>query len=245
MDVRRPDAIEDLLAEQVAYYRARAPEYDEAYERRGRFDHGTAANASWFGDLTEVRAVLDGLPLDEAQVIELAAGTGFWTEALAARGATVTAVDASSEMLERNQARLGSLATKVRYEQADVFALRPDQSFDAVVFGFWLTHVPAERLDLFLRSVAGVLRADGWIFFVDDRKPSLAVDDVSAHIEGASRVTMRRLNDGREYRVVKHFWEPAELEDRCRRAGLAVTVHQTSHLQYGVGRRRGTAGSAA
>jgi hypothetical protein len=51
-------------------------------------------------------------------------------------------------------------------------------------------------------------------------------------------VTVRQLNDGREYRVVKHFWEPAELEDRCRLAGLAATVHQTISLQYGVGRRR-------
>lgn len=238
MEARQPSAIEDLLAEQVAYYRARAPEYDEAYERRGRFDHGAAANASWLRDLAEVRAVLDGLPLDEAQVLELAAGTGVWTEVLVARGARVTAVDASAEMLERNRSRLGSLATTVRYEQADVFAWRPDQSFDAVVFGFWLTHVPAERLDAFLRSVAGALRPDGWIFFVDDRDPSLAVDDVSAHVEGTSRVTVRRLNDGREYRVVKHFREPAELEDRCRRAGLAVTVHQTTCLLYGVGRRR-------
>ncbi|MGZ6974562.1 MAG: class I SAM-dependent methyltransferase [Acidimicrobiia bacterium] len=238
MDEHQPPAVDELLAEQVAYYRACAAEYDEAYERRGRHDQGTAANTSWLRELGEVQAVLDGLPLDNAHVLEFAAGTGVWTEALVARGARVTAVDASSEMLERNQARLGSLASNVRYEQADVFAARPGQSFDAVVLAFWITHVPADRLDSFLRTVAAALRPEGWIFFVDDREPSLAVDDVSAHIEGTSRVTVRRLNDGREYRVVKHFWEPAELEDRCRLAGRTVTVSRTTSFQYGVGRRR-------
>jgi 2-polyprenyl-3-methyl-5-hydroxy-6-metoxy-1,4-benzoquinol methylase len=229
--------VDELLAEQVEYYRARAAEYDEAYERRGRHDHGAAANAMWLRELGEVRAVLDSLPLDGAQVLEYAAGTGVWTEALAARGATVTALDASSEMLERNRARLGSLAVKVLYEQADVFSWRPQRSFDAAVFCFWLTHVPAERLDSFLRNLAGALRPDGSVFFVDDRRRTLSFD-VSAHTEGMSRVTVRRLNDGREYRVVKQFWEPAELEERCRLAGLVTTICETTYFQYGVGRRR-------
>jgi 2-polyprenyl-3-methyl-5-hydroxy-6-metoxy-1,4-benzoquinol methylase len=228
--------VEELLAEQLAYYRARAPEYDEAYERRGRHDHGAAANATWLRELREVRAVLDGMPLDGAQILELAAGTGVWTEALAARGATVTAVDASQEMLGRNRARLGSLVANVRYEQADVFSWWPEQSFHAVVFCFWITHVPAERLDSFLRGVAGTLRTGGWIFFVDDRRRSLSFD-VSVQTEGMSRVTIRRLNDGRKYRVVKQFWEPAELEDRFWHAGLATTVRETTYFQYGVGRR--------
>jgi demethylmenaquinone methyltransferase/2-methoxy-6-polyprenyl-1,4-benzoquinol methylase len=227
-------AVEELLAEQVAYYRARAPEYDEGYERRGRHDHGPAANAIWLRELAQVRALLDDVPLDGAQILELAAGTGVWTEALAARGATVTAIDTSPEMLERNRVRLGSLAANVRYQQADVFSWHAQQSFDAVVFCFWITHVPAERLDSFLRGVAGALRPAGWVFFVDNRRGPNALE-VAVQTEGMSRVTIRRLNDGQEYRVVKHFWEPAELEDRCRRARLDLTVRETTYFQYGVG----------
>jgi len=229
-------AVEEVLAEQVAYYRARAPEYDEGYERRGRHDHGPVANATWLRELAHIRAVLDDVPLDGAQILELAAGTGVWTEALAARAATVTAIDTSPEMLERNRARLGSLAAKVRYEQADVFSWRAQQSFDAVVFCFWITHVPAERLDSFLRGVAAALRPAGWVFFVDNRPGPNALE-VAVQTEGISRVTIRRLNDGQEYRVVKHFREPVELQDQCRRAGLATTVRETAYFQYGVGQR--------
>jgi demethylmenaquinone methyltransferase/2-methoxy-6-polyprenyl-1,4-benzoquinol methylase len=33
-------ADENILAEQLAYYRARASEYDEWFQREGRYDHG-------------------------------------------------------------------------------------------------------------------------------------------------------------------------------------------------------------
>ena len=72
------------------------------------------------------------------------------------------------------------------------------------------------------------------MFFVDNRRGLNALD-VAVETEGISRVTIRRLNDGQEYRVVKHFWETAELEDRCRRAGLATTVHETTYFQHGGG----------
>ena len=36
-----------LLAEQRAYYRARAPEYDEWWQRRGRYDRGSDLAEEW------------------------------------------------------------------------------------------------------------------------------------------------------------------------------------------------------
>jgi hypothetical protein len=73
-----------LLEEQLRYYRERAAEYDEWWERRGRYDHGQAANDRWRAEIAEVRRVFDALPLD-GEVVELAAGTGYWTALLAAR----------------------------------------------------------------------------------------------------------------------------------------------------------------
>jgi hypothetical protein len=72
------------------------------------------------------------------------------------------------------------------------------------------------------------------VFFVDNRRGPNALD-VAVETAGKSRVTIRRLNDGQEYQVVKHFWETAELEDRCRRAELATTARETTYFQHGVG----------
>ena len=47
-----------LLAEQIAYYRSRAGEYDEWFLRQGRYDHGSELNARWFAEVEQVARAL-------------------------------------------------------------------------------------------------------------------------------------------------------------------------------------------
>jgi demethylmenaquinone methyltransferase/2-methoxy-6-polyprenyl-1,4-benzoquinol methylase len=231
---------DDLLAEQVAYYRARAGEYDRWFLRQGRFDRGSEATARWFAEVDEVRAVLAGVPIDDLDVLELAPGTGIWTEDLVRRAAHLTAVDASTEMLDRCRHRLGPAAAAVEFVLADLFDWSPARTWDAVVFCFWISHVPDELLDGFLAGVAAMLRPGGAVFFLDGaREPtSTAADHVLPDAD--EQVMLRRLEDGREFRIVKNFWPPAELEARCRAAGLDIAVGRTAtYFQHGVGRRAG------
>ena len=227
-----------ILDEMVAYYRARAGEYDEWFERRGRNDLGPAENARWFAEADEAFAALQDLAM-EGDVLELAPGTGIWTERLLRTAATITAVDASPEMVAINQARVAS--DRVRYVLADLFAWRPDRAYDGVCFGFWLSHVPVERLDAFFGQIAAALKPGGKLFFVDNhrlRKPVVNSPIQSPPAPG-SQVLTRRLNDGREYRIVKNFYDPATLVDRCAAAGLDVTVRETAaYFLYGFGSRR-------
>ncbi len=123
-----------ILVEQAEYYRARAAEYDRWFFREGRYDRGDAATALWFSEVEEVRGALARMPLDEADVLELAPGTGIWTELLVDRARHLTAVDASAEMVEQNRRRLGDRARSVTFILADLFTWRPDREYDAVVF---------------------------------------------------------------------------------------------------------------
>lgn len=223
------------LEEMKRYYRDRAAEYDQWFYRQGRFDGGPEANARWYAEAEEVYAALDALRVT-GDVLELAPGTGIWTERLARTADSITAVDASPEMVEINRAKVGS--DRVTYVLADLFAWRPDRAYDAVCFGFWLTHVPLERLDQFLATVAAALRPGGKVFFVDNR--SRRVGDSSApHVLGAgAQVETRRLNDGREYQIVKNFHEPAALAARFAAVGLDVQVRETAtYFIYGTGTR--------
>ncbi|MFD4502222.1 hypothetical protein [Streptomyces sp. NPDC058457] len=96
-----------LLAEQVAYYRARAPEYDRVYAERA--------------DLRSLLTVVEGLPI-AGDVLEPACGTGRWTGALAARARSVTAVDASPEAArEEVAAEVRRLDDGSRYRIVKVF----------------------------------------------------------------------------------------------------------------------------
>lgn len=94
-----------ILDEQMAYYRARAAEYDEWFYREGRYDRGPAETRAWFDEVRIVSEELGRFGV-RGDVLELACGTGIWTALLARRASSVTAVDASVEMLSINRAKL-------------------------------------------------------------------------------------------------------------------------------------------
>jgi demethylmenaquinone methyltransferase/2-methoxy-6-polyprenyl-1,4-benzoquinol methylase len=227
------DSLDELLRQQIAYYRARAPEYDEWFLRRGRYDRGPEANAQWFEEAAMVRAALDRFQ-PAGDVLELACGTGLWTKQLLTTARQITAMDAAPEMLEINRQRLHS--AKVRYVQADLFTWRPEERFDTVFFGFWLSHVPPQHFETFWRTVADALKPGGRVFFVDSKydPTSIARDHKPGDSEEGEAV--RRLNDGREFRVVKIFYARDELQERLIRLGWNTSVSETPHyFIYGEG----------
>ena len=81
--------ISSSLDEQIAYYKARAAEYDEWFERRGRYDHGEAHRVQWEKEADEVRRHLRGFA-PTGNVLELAGGTGIWTTQLLQHASNLT-----------------------------------------------------------------------------------------------------------------------------------------------------------
>lgn len=221
----------DILSDQIAYYRARAGEYDEWWFRTGRYDRGEAFNAQWRAEVGEVEsAVANWLAVRRPMsLLEFACGTGLFTCQLAPRVGRMTAVDASPEVIAINRARVGS--ANVEYVQADLFAWRPPARYDAVFFSFWLSHVPDDRFAAFWAGVVAALAPGGFIYLVDSAfDPSSTARDHTLprpHGQGVGVVT-RKLNDGREFRIVKIFHQPAVLTARLARLGLRADLRQTS-----------------
>lgn len=202
------DELARLLADQVAYYRALAPDYlDGALDLPGG---------------TELEAALDAFA-PAGDVLELACGPGTWTPRLLRDAASVTAVDASPEMLALARERVAG-DERVRFVLADVFAWRPERRYDVVFFGFWLSHVPLDRFAAFWALVDDCLTPGGRVLFVDDafRTP----DEL---IEGEASATIRRrLKDGTAFRAVKVPHVPAELEARLAALGWDIRVTGTA-----------------
>lgn len=221
------------LNEMMDYYRARANEYDEWFYRRGRYDLGPEANARWFAEVDEVFTALDALKI-EGDVLELAPGTGIWTERFLRTANSITAVDASPEMIAINHARVAS--DRVSYLQADLFTWHPTHRYDAVCFCFWISHVPVERLDNFLRRVVMALQPGGKIFFVDDRRETTGTAVDHQLPEKHIQVMTRRLNDGREFDIVKNFYKPGSLAAHFASFGFDIAVRETAtYFLYGYG----------
>jgi demethylmenaquinone methyltransferase/2-methoxy-6-polyprenyl-1,4-benzoquinol methylase len=228
--------------EMIAYYRARAPEYDEWWLRLGRYDRGAEGNARWFAEADEVRAALAAEPLT-GDVLELACGTGNWTVELARHANSITCVDASPEVIAINRARVAGLGgpVPVRYIEHDLFAWQPDRQYDAVFFGFWLSHVPAERFEAFWAMVARALRPGGRAFFVDSLEdPSASARDQQGE-DRRGHETVRRLNDGRAFTIVKVYYDPAGLQQQLQALGWQMRVGRTARFfLHGSGTRRET-----
>jgi len=218
------DQLTGLLAEQARYYRERAGEYEDWWYRRGRYDRGVDVNARWFAEVVEVEGALERFR-PAGRVLELACGTGLWTRRLIEHADAVTAVDASPEVIELARAAVDD--RNVRYVRADLFAWEPHESYDVCFFGFWLSHVPRARWRPFWAKVERCLRPDGRVFFVDNLPSNLAYA-VGGQLpaEGEETVT-RRLADGREYRIVKRFYEPHALAGQLADLGWAAHVQAT------------------
>jgi demethylmenaquinone methyltransferase/2-methoxy-6-polyprenyl-1,4-benzoquinol methylase len=213
-----------ILRQQIAYYRARAGEYDEWFYRLNRYDRGEALNQQWFDEVEEVVRSLRALGSFD-RVLELAAGTGIWTGQLTQIASHVTALDVSEEVLELSAHKLQ--AAKVHYVQGDLFEWQPDAQYDLVFFSFWLSHVPPELAPEFLEKVYRATKPGGYVFLVDSRaEQSSTAADQSVTTSQQSHQT-RRLNDGREFQIVKVYYRPEVLTPLLQAAGFEATVQTT------------------
>ncbi len=218
-----------LIEEQIAYYQARAGEYDEWFLRQGRYDHGPEMNARWFAEVEQVARALEAFA-PAGDVLELASGTGLWTQRLVPTARTLTAVDSSPEVHAVSRERLGN--APVRYEVADLFRWQPDRQYDTIFFSFWLSHVPPERLEAFWSLVRTALAPGGRVFCVDALYEETSTAK-NHQLEGPdAHAVTRRLNDGQEYRIVKVFYRPEILTEQLTTWGWRARIEQTPTYFY-------------
>jgi demethylmenaquinone methyltransferase/2-methoxy-6-polyprenyl-1,4-benzoquinol methylase len=218
-----------LLEEQVGYYEARAAEYEDCYLRRGRYDHGPDANAVWFEETARLEAAAQRFDAS-GTVLEIACGTGLWTRFLAPRATHLLAVDAAASVIELNRARYGG--PNVDYQQVDIFDWAPPagERFDAIFFGFFISHVPPALFESFWSNLRDWLAPGGHVFFCDDAAGSDRPFG-GDRIEQAPGYALRRsLTDGQEFTIVKIFYEETELTRRLAELGWQADVTTTGSL---------------
>lgn len=224
------DPERELIDEQIAYYRARATEYDAT---------STPAGDAFEADTDRIRAALRAFA-PRGRVLELAAGTGQWTVILAEYADELVVTDASPEMLELNRARVGE-RPNLRRAVVDAFDPAVPGPFDAVVFGFFLSHVPRSRLAAFWEVLDGLLGPDGRIFLVDEGLHDEWRED---WVDREAGIVRRPLADGSVHRAVKVLWRPEDLSRRLGELGWDASVASQSPFYWGTATRRGqSAGS--
>jgi demethylmenaquinone methyltransferase/2-methoxy-6-polyprenyl-1,4-benzoquinol methylase len=217
--------LDGLLAEQIAYYRTRADEYDATYPLDTRAD--AEARAQLLAAMEEFAPY--------GRVLELACGTGQWTVELARHASMVTAVDAAPEALAICRRRVDGAA--VHLVEADLFTWRPRERYDFVFFSAWLSHVPPQRFDDFWALVADCLAPGGRVFVIDEL-PAVAAVEHPAPGQPAPAVR-REVATGQAFRAVKVLYAPDELRARLGVLGWDADVRTVGWRFFCASLRRG------
>ncbi len=201
----------------VAYYEARAAEYDDWYLRRGRYEHGPIHDAAWNAELDAAGRWLDGLPLG-GRIVELAAGTGWWSPLLASKG-ELWMSDAAAAPLERARERLLAHGLRAHLHVRDAWAEPEGDPAGGLFAGFWLSHVERSRTADFLALAGRWLRPGGRIALIDSLPdPSSGAID---HSVPAGDRAIRRLADGRSFDIPKVHRSPDEIGRGLAAAGFS------------------------
>jgi ubiquinone/menaquinone biosynthesis C-methylase UbiE len=226
------DTTDPLLEEQTQYYIARGANSDDWFYRRGRYDHGSVHNRSWFREAVELVQALSTFNAT-GNVLEIAGGTGLWTQHLVMTAERVTVVDVSPESLAANRTRLGSFATRVRYVEHSVFDWNPREKYDAIFFAFFLSHVPPGRFDAFWDLLRSSLAPGGRVFLTDTLRSPNALH-LDYRLPDRDAIWTTRRFGGREYRIYKSYQSTHVIKERLEEIGWQAQMSEThEYFMYG------------
>ena len=184
----------------LTYYAQRAHEYERIYDKPERQPELGRLHA-WLRDA-----------LAGHRILEVACGTGYWTQAVASVADSITATDASPEVLELARHKAYP-AGRVQFALADAYALdRVDGDFTAGLAVFWWSHVPRERQEGFLRGLHRRLGVGAVVVLMDNRYVEGSSTAISRRDAAGNTYQQRRLTDGTTHEVLKNFPNRPELE---------------------------------
>jgi len=195
-----------------AYYANRAAEYERIYAKPERQ-----------ADLAALRSRIPAL-LAGRSVLEVACGTGYWTEVIAPHVRSITAIDYVEETLAIARSKKYP-ASRVEFVQGDAYAL-PDfgRRHDALFAGFWWSHVPLARLDSFLDSVDKVVAPGSIVAFLENRYVAGSSTPISRRDAEGNTYQARKLDNGTAHEVLKNFPTEPELIERASARGDEARV---------------------
>jgi len=208
-----------------SYYAARACEYDRVYNKPERQPH--------------IRALQQWLPslFAGARVLEVACGTGFWTQFIAPHANEVVALDSARETIAIARCRVPQ--HKVSFVIGDAYHL-PFASgpFNAAFAGFWFSHVPKKRQPEFLGELSAAVERSAVIVLLDNVYVEGSNHPISERDADGNTFQVRKLEDGSVHRVLKNFPAEPELRSLVAKFGHSIAFTRFEYywaVQYVVG----------
>ena len=184
----------------VQYYADRAPEYERIYSKPERQ-----------ADLATLRELVANT-FAGSDVLEVACGTGYWTDILAQAATSVLATDINDEVLEiaRRKPRIIE-SSRVNFARTDAYTFNAGRKFSGCLAAFWWSHIPKARIRSFLEVLHFNLRPGATVLFIDNRFVRASSTPIHREDSNGNSYQLRSLSDGTTHEVLKNFPAAREL----------------------------------
>jgi demethylmenaquinone methyltransferase/2-methoxy-6-polyprenyl-1,4-benzoquinol methylase len=198
-----------------AYYARRAGEYEKIYAKPERQSN-----------LAGLRALLPVL-FAGRDVLEVACGTGYWTQVFSLSARSILATDINEEVLE--VARHKTYPRRnVTFQLADAHSLATVTGrFSAGFAGFWWSHIPKQGLSHFLNCFHAILGSGACVVFLDNNYVEGSSTPITRRDQDGNTWQKRTLEDGSEFEVLKNFPTDNEL-----RASVSAAADDVEVIQF-------------
>jgi SAM-dependent methyltransferase len=175
------------------YYARRATYYERVYFKPERQANLRAMEA-WLGT-----------PFAGREVLEIACGTGWWTQHGARQAASWLATDLNPETMAL--ARAKPLPDCVRFAEVDAYTMQglEAQRFSGAFAGCWWSHVPLARLAPWLARLHARLDRGARVVFLDNAFVQTSSTPLSRRDAECNTYQQRTLDDGSVHEVLKNF----------------------------------------
>jgi ubiquinone/menaquinone biosynthesis C-methylase UbiE len=205
----------------AGYYARRAAEYDSIYAKPERQDDiGLLADS-----LTQLLA--------GRVVLEVACGTGFWTQFVAKGAASIVATDINKEVLEIARHRLAG-ASNVTLAESDAFSLEGAAChYTGAMAAFWWSHLPKSQIKSFLGALGRHLEPGARVVFADNLYVPGNSTSISRTDPQGNSYQLRRLQDGSTHEVVKNFPAESQFLAAVNGFGRNASFRTLQHFWYG------------
>ncbi len=176
----------------ISYYKLRALEYEKIYSKPERQD-----------DLKSLGQILQKMFAGK-KVLEIACGTGFWTEQIAHTADSIVAKDINTEVLEIAEQKLYA-KNNVSFECEDLYKPNTEYTYEALFAGFIWSHIKLEDLPEFIAVLNTSVLPGSTIVLVDNNFVKGSNLPITETDDRGNTYQSRELSDGSKHQVLKNF----------------------------------------
>ena len=202
----------------ISYYNERAKEYDKVY-----------MNPDEQEDLFNATTLFQNI-FSTKDVLEIACGTGYWTEKISKTASSIIATDINQSVVEIAKAR--QTKNNVTIEVADMYSLTPDKKFDGLFGGFIWSHILQQNIYGFLDKVKDYIITNGDVVFIDSNQVEGTTHDkkrITKIDKHGNTYQIRILDNGTPHEVLKNFPTKEFLVEKLSRIASEINITNLEH----------------